>query len=125
MEKEDRKKPLEIPTNASDRNDYIQGIGKKEVLIIGIALVIGIMIAIFGYLTTENPMISMGTAIFILVMGIALVIRDQNNESFVDKMRFMLRYYKMQKQYFYSQYPLYENEKIVQETIHGTGTDSE
>lgn len=122
MEKEDRKKPLEIPTNASDRNDYIQGIGKKEVLIIGIALVIGIMIAIFGYLTTENPMISMGTAIFILVIVIAFVIRDQNNESFVDKMRFMLRYYKMQKQYFYSQSPLYE--KIVQETIHGTGTDS-
>lgn len=102
MERE-RKKPLDIPMNTSDRNDIVQGVGKKEAFIIMITFFICIVIAAIGYLCDISPMVSIGSAIFILAIVISIVVRDANNESFIDKMKFMFRYFQMQKKYEYRQ----------------------
>lgn len=110
MERE-QKKPLDIPMNTSDRNDIVQGVGKKEALIIVITFFICMIIAAIGYLCALSPMISIGSAIFILAIVISIVVRDTNNESFIDKMKFMFRYFQTQKTYEYKYYKIGEDQK--------------
>lgn len=101
---EEKKRPLDIPINTSDKPDYIQGVGKKEVSIIMAALLISVIAAVITNFISHNNMISIGVAVVIITGVISSVVRDSTNESFVDKFLFMIRFYKSQKIFLYKQY---------------------
>lgn len=100
---EERRKPLDIPTNASDRNDYIQGIGKKEVLIIVVVMVASMVVAVIIYSIWQDMMAAAGTMFFLNAGTVMAVRRDIYNETVGDRIRIMAAYVKMQKQYKYIQ----------------------
>ena len=104
-EKEQQK--LMIPAQTSDRADYIQGIGKKEVSIIVISLLIGVVLVLFGLFTGGNLLAWTFAAFFEIAVTIIVVRRDAINESVVDKIRIIKIYQKSQKKYQYKQYDIY------------------
>lgn len=101
MGKNINQKKLSIPANASDRNDFIQGIGKKEASIIGIAILVAVVMISIAFLTGTNTMLWLFIAIFEVVVVVLAIKRDITNESLVDKIKFIIRYQKSQKKYEY------------------------
>lgn len=96
-------KPLKIPENASDRDDYIQGIGPMEVTIILISLVIIIILMVVIYVIGKNMALTIFGGIFLIAIVIMVVKRDSINENMIDKLRLFVGYMRMQKKYEYEQ----------------------
>ncbi len=104
MEKEETiKSRLKIPENTSDRNDYIQGIGKKELAAVVCVLGISLGILLPALLSGANAVLWTFAAVFMTASSVIIVKRDKTNESLVDKIKFMARYQKSQKRYLYEQ----------------------
>lgn len=99
---------LMIPAQTSDKDDYIQGIGKKEVMMIGIALMVAIFLILYGVITNRNLPVWVFSAFFLVAVTVIVVRRDSINESVIDKVRLMVTYQKSQKCYQYQQYDFYE-----------------
>lgn len=100
---EENRKPLDIPTNASDKDDYIQGIGRKELAIIAVSLIGCVIIAVITYSILNDMMKAACLAFIVLTVTVMIVKRDIYNETMIDKIRIMVNYIKMQKQYKYIQ----------------------
>lgn len=98
------KKKLKIPENTSDRNDFVRGVGIKEVGIILGALIGCVVLLIIMYSTSGNAMTAFFTAAFILSIVVICVVRDSANETLIDKIKIFIRYLRSQKQYNYKQY---------------------
>lgn len=113
MEEDKNEYELKIPENTSDRDDYIQGIGLKEVIIIVIALIIDIVLVACVYLSSGNIIAGLCTAAFLLGIVIITVKRDLINENLIDKIRILCAYIRLQKVLQYRQYDLWEDEKYV------------
>lgn len=113
MEKAEVEKKLKIPENASDRNDFVMGIGKKEIAVILISLFIAFIITISFIIANKNMLVGIFIAVFVCAATVLIVKRDAINESLIDKLKFIIRYYKIQKKYFYVQFDFldYEGEK--------------
>lgn len=98
------KKPLYIPQPTPDNDDVITGFGIKELTIIGIGIVTGIILAVMLYKAAGDIV----TAILVPFAGVALLIvcirRDQYSESLIDKLMFVWKYYKSQKRFMYEYY---------------------
>lgn len=99
---------LTIPAQTSDRKDYIQGIGAKEVTIIVIALFAGIIFTGIALFSGGNVVGTLFFVIFAVAVTILLVRRDTINESVIDKIRIAIAYGKSQKKFYYKYYDFIE-----------------
>ncbi len=104
---EKKPKDLKIPTQVSDRADIIQGIGKKELGIIGGAVVFLIIFVIVFTNITGNVAVGIFSAMFLLAVVIVTIKRDTTNENLIDHTRNLIRYLRMQKIYEYRYYDIY------------------
>lgn len=104
---EESKGSLKIPAPVSDRDDFIQGIGVKEVSIIGAAFFVVLVLAVIIFGTTDNLLAAVFTAAFLLGCTVITVKRDSINENLIDQARILYRYWKMQKVYLYEQYDFF------------------
>lgn len=98
---EEKERELKIPTQTSDRNDYIQGVGAKELTEILISLIIAVVLTCVFYFVFGNLLIALFVGFFALASTIIAVKRDAINESMIDKLRLIMHYAKMQKKYEY------------------------
>lgn len=103
----DQEKDLKIPTNNPDRDEYISGIGSKEVAVFVIMFFVCIVLAIFIYKFTKNLPASIMTTFLIMAVTILLNIRDKYGENMIDKVRIAIRYFKMQKKYLYKKQDIF------------------
>lgn len=112
-------KPLYIPTNTPDNNDIITGFGVKELSITGVGLAVAVIIAIMLYGFTQNIM----TAILLPAGGVVVLVvciwRDVYDESLIDKLMYVWRYYQAQKCYKYEYYD------YIEEMIKGLEKDGQ
>lgn len=108
---EEGRTTLKVPENTSDRNDYVQGIGKKELVIILSSFGIAVTMLIFALTTGGNMALWMFAAVFVVAFTVISVRRDRINESLIDKIRFMVQYQKSQKIYFYRKYDVFQLEE--------------
>ena len=115
MERMENEKDLKIPENASDREDYIQGIGAKELYIIGVAFLLIVILVIILYVVTQSLPGAIFAGIFLIAFVIMLVKRDSINENMIDKLRILFRYLKMQKRYEYVQFDVFGGDITVDE----------
>lgn len=111
MNLDENKRPLHIPEQSSDRNDYIQGIGPKEVAIILAALLVSTVVTIFVCVFTNNIPMGLFIGFFMIGSTIIAVKRDAINESMIDKVHLMNEYSKSQKRYEYRYEDVFETEK--------------
>lgn len=97
-----KKKELYIPVNVPERNDFIEGFGAKELFYTAISFVIGAILAVTAYIVMH---LEVFFAFLILAMIVTLTVlftkRDSIDESFIDKIGFILSYNKAQKKYSY------------------------
>lgn len=119
---EEGRTALKIPENTSDRNDYVQGIGKKELVIILSSFGIAIAMLIFALTTGGNMALWMFAAVFVVAFTVISVRRDRINESLIDKIRFMVQYQKSQKIYFYHKYDVFQ---LIQLEEPGKGVNND
>ena len=105
VDMENKKLELKIPEKVSDHQYVIQGIGKHEMTILVIQLLL-LICAIFGNITIG---LFIGAAIVIITFF--LLIRDNANENLIDKVRIMMNYSKMQKKYYYEYFNVYDPKK--------------
>lgn len=91
-----------IPKNVSTRFELIKGIGIKELIYTGIAAMIGVFIAIVLNKITNNYLLSV-SAVAVLGGGTFVVnIKDNNNQSVVDLVKSIIKFYSSQKFYKYT-----------------------
>lgn len=100
---------LKIPAPVSDREDYVQGIGKKELYIIMMILFLAILFVAASFLLTGNFILPLMISFFLMGVTVIAVKRDASNESLIDQIRFCLRYLKMQKLYEYEQFDFFKD----------------
>lgn len=101
MENEERSdKELYIPVPIPDADDYITGIGKKEVVIIllasSVAVIIGILLSV--YKGTVQGVI---TGVTIITLTIMVIRRDFSNENLLKKLSIYYKFCKAPKRYIY------------------------
>lgn len=106
---------LIIPENVSDRDDYIRGIGKKEAALIAASFVLSMIVVMVLLSVTHDITSALFAALIIISFSIVVVMRDNTNESFIDKVRYLIRYQKMQKKYHYRYYDIFSAYKEDEE----------
>ncbi|MBO5348437.1 MAG: PrgI family protein [Clostridia bacterium] len=90
-----------IPKNVSTRFEIIKGIGIKELIYTGISAILGVIIAIILNSFNTNFLVSTG---IVAVWGggtFVLNIKDNNNQSVISIIKFIVRFYSIQKYYKY------------------------
>lgn len=106
---ENRSRELYIPVNTMDSEDYISGIGSREVAVISlisfIAIILGILISML-----LNVLLAVSLVALILSMTIMVIRRDLSNENLIKKMRVVLEFVNCQKKYEYRYSNIYEGE---------------
>ena len=104
-----KKKELYIPMNAAENNDFITGFGHKEFALTGVSLAIALVLFVFLQTVFGKLLISFTIGIFIVGVTVIMVKRDKYNESFIDKMKFVLDFMNAQKKYEYFYHSEYES----------------
>lgn len=105
----ERRKPLYIPQNALDNNDIISGIGKNEIRIIALVVAIAIILVIYIFICNQDYVVmAIGLAVLTVMVTISLIHRNKYDESFIDYIKQLWNYKKMQKRYEYRYYNIYE-----------------
>ena len=107
---EERKKELYIPTNIpeSRANDFFPGFGAKEMSILGINFVIGVIVAVMIYVFTKLILAAAITMAGIGALTILIVRRDRYDECLIDQLMILRKFSKAQKVYEYDYYNIYE-----------------
>lgn len=105
---------LPIPANVTDSYEIIQGIGSKEMKVIGAAVAIGVAAGIISYIIWSVIVLSIAVIFVFSYMGYLLSVRNANNESLIDRLRYIKNYKKSQKLYLYEYVDEYyiENERV-------------
>lgn len=108
MDDRRKSKPLYIPVNVPDADDFIAGIGKFELTIIMSVLAVALLVTVpLGYATGNTFMFSV--ICFLVVFAVILIVRrDSHNENIIKKIKVVLDYIKSQKKYIYSYVNIYE-----------------
>lgn len=109
-------KELYFPVNVIDRNDFITGFGPKELLITVISFSVSVVVIIISYFLVRNVFLSLFIGIMILAVTIILIRRDRFDESVIDKVRYIVQYYRSQKKFIYDYYNIYEGRYASDET---------
>lgn len=90
-----------IPKNVTLRYEVVNGIGIKEIIYIGIAAIIGVIIAYFINAITGNFLVA-SLAVAILAGGTFILnIKDKNNQSILMIIKDIIKFYSAQKYYEY------------------------
>lgn len=105
-----QKKELYIPVNTPDSDDYISGIGRKEVTIIFISLLFSVFIGIGIISITSNMINAVLTGAIIISSTIVIFKRDIYNENLIKKILILYSYHKSPKKYVYTYFNIYEME---------------
>lgn len=103
MEQNNREnRKLYVPTNASDRNDYISGFGKPELMVSAVALLL-CLIGSAAAISIDEKHIYAAVLIsaVIMVTIVSMIWRDRYDESVLEKIRQIIAYSKAQKTYEY------------------------
>ena len=108
MEDKKNDEKLYMPVNVPDSEDYVAGIGNKELTIIGICLAVAVVMAIIIYTAVGDEVVALIAAGIFIALVILCVRRDPFNESLIDKLKIVIAYYRAQKQYVYSYFNIYE-----------------
>lgn len=109
MEDKKNDEKLYMPVNVPDSEDYVAGIGKKELAIIGICLAVAVVMAIIIYTASGDEVVALAAAGIFIALVILCVRRDPYQESLIDKLKIVIAYYRAQKQYVYSYFNVYED----------------
>lgn len=109
MEEKKTDEKLYMPVNVPDSEDYVAGIGKKELTIIGICLAVAVVMAIIIYTAVGDEVVALIAAGIFIALVILCVRRDPFNESLIDKLKIVIAYHRAQKQYVYSYFNVYED----------------
>lgn len=108
----EKKKPLYIPIKTLDSDDYIEGIGKLEIALIGAGICIGILLGIILAKFWNNSLVGVVTGIIVTAMSIGIFRRDGTNENLIRKITIIYRYIHAQKRYQYKFYNVFEHINI-------------
>lgn len=98
---------LYIPSGLKLKPELFEGFGKSELFITVIVSVITIIINLALHALHQNAVISIIAILSIISGTVICVIKDQNNLSVVDQLKFMIRFAKLQKKYQYQYYKEY------------------
>lgn len=108
----DNKKQLYIPVNIVRRKETIQGIGRKEIIQIIIAVIAGALIGIILFFTNDNNPLYLIMAIFASGSAAFIFLRkDATNRSTIDKLKLYIDFIKSQKRFYYKYVNIYEKKK--------------
>jgi len=109
---EEREEKLFVGENipASRATDFVAGFGSKELFITLIAAVVGLICGGIVYANTAQIVYAIMASVGVVVLTILLVYRNKFDESFVDYIMLIIRYYRSQKQYEYEYCNIYEEE---------------
>lgn len=103
-----KKKDLYIPVNVPDRNELIPGFGTMELTVCGIAVAIGIIVAIVMYVFGVNVLYAVGTAAAIITIAVLVFRKDKYGENLLFKTQYVIAFHKSQKKYQYQYHNIYE-----------------
>jgi len=105
-------KQLYIPVQIRKRKEIVEGIGRKEIHQIIIAILIGALIGIIlFFLNNNNPLylimaiFTCGSAAFIFLK------RDATNRNTIDKIKLYIDFINNQKRFYYKYVNIYEKNK--------------
>ncbi|MBQ3409600.1 MAG: PrgI family protein [Clostridia bacterium] len=90
-----------IPKNVSTRFEIIKGVGIRELIYTGIAIIIGIVIGMILNKMNANFLISMSCVAVLGGGTFVLNMKDNNNQSVISMIRAIVRFYSIQKFYKY------------------------
>ena len=105
-----QKDKLPIPTNCPDADDLVPGIGRKEIMIIGVSFLVAVITALRVYLKIGNVFTCLVIAASIVFFTVIFVKRNQFQESFIDNIKQVIDYHLAQKRFQYEYYNIYEGE---------------
>lgn len=109
-------KPLYMPVRVQDAEDFIAGIGKLEISLIFLSLVISLVLGItIGILV--NILLGVGVGFFIIFSTVITVKRDLSNENLIQRVS-VIKKYIGSKKYFLYEYRTIFLEK-VEEQVYG------
>jgi len=93
---ENKSRELYIPVNTLDAEDYISGIGNREVAIIAMALV-GATVLGIAMAALMNVISAVMAAASTLAIVIMVIRRDMCNENLIKKLRIVLAFIRRKK----------------------------
>ncbi|MCC8027688.1 MAG: hypothetical protein LIP16_20580 [Clostridium sp.] len=109
------KSKLYIPVHTPDADDYIAGIGTKELGIIAVAIIGAIIVGITVTAIKQNTLYGVFVGMIIIAAAILIFRRDPYNENIIKKLRLVNSFVKAPKRYiyqFYDVYKEYEDEEL-------------
>lgn len=98
---DEKRRPLYIPVKTLDSEDYIEGIGKLEVALIGAGVMVGITVGMIIQGITGNFLIAFAVGLVIVILSIGVFKRDNTNENLIRKLMIIYRFIHAQKKYMY------------------------
>lgn len=106
------RRPLYIPIKTLDSDDYIEGIGNVEVVLIASSVLLGIFLGIFFSGMMQNNLAGVVTALIVSILAIGIFKRDNTNENMLRKFSIIWKFMKKQKRYLYDYYNILEHMDI-------------
>lgn len=100
---EEEKRPLAFPVNCPSAQDYFSGFGSKELMILLVSAGISLILMIILW-NSFGQIIALVTSFSIISITFVLTRRNQQQESIVDQIVQIYKYYKAQKKYEYEYY---------------------
>lgn len=104
-----KKEQLYIPTKILDSDDYITGIGAKEVYIILIVSALSAVLGVMLNQITGDTFSSVLVSVALIVITVFLVRRDLCNENVFQKVKILQKYSRSQKKFKYQYKNIYED----------------
>ncbi len=101
--KEEKDVMLYIPLGVNTRIDYFTGFGKTELKQASVGIIFGIIIAIIGYMFTQQAITVIVTIILVGGGSILLTVKGSTNQSVVDMLLDMRKFNNERKIYPYRQ----------------------
>lgn len=92
---------LYIPTGVRAGKELFHGFGRRELTQSAAGSLMGGMVAAFLWLATGNVALIVVTVLSGIFGSVMMCTRDQNNQSVVDQVGNLLRYYRSQQTYPY------------------------
>lgn len=98
---EEKQEELYMPYGVKNRVEYFNGFGKSEVFIVIISIIAAIGIYLLLSNLNFNMLITLIICIFSPLATAVMIAKDSCNTSFIDQIRFILKFNSSQKMYSY------------------------
>ena len=103
MEKTEQKVMLYIPLGINTRMDFFTGFGKKELAQAIVGIVFGSLIAVLGFIITQQSLTVIVIMIFTIGGSILATTKNSSNLSLIDFLNYMMKFSKERQIYPYRQ----------------------